>query len=135
VRAIGCAAVPDEDSFDIAAAGLRADGSELSVAVEVLASKLEDALAAETRVVRRSKRLLSKDKRVERIDVNLGDWRFGLRAQDSSVECYRERRSGGIAIKREALSLDEWVAALTGELRGRAQQSARAREALTRLMN
>lgn len=127
--------MPDKDHFDLAAAGLRADGSELAVGVEVLAGKLEQALGPETRVTRRSKRRLSKDKRVERIDVTLGDWRFGLRAQDSGVECWRERHSGGIAIKRELLDLDGWVTALTEELRAAAQNSAGAREALAKLID
>jgi hypothetical protein len=127
--------MPAEESFDLAAAGLRADGAELAVNVEVLAAKLEDALASETHVVRRARRLLSKDKRVERIDVTLGDWRFGLRAQDGRLECWRERHSGGIAIKREALDPAAWVAALIEELRDTAQQSARAREALAKLVD
>lgn len=50
------------------------------------------------------------------------------------VEGFRERQSGGIAIKREALTPDQWIAALTADLRAEAERSAQARSALEELL-
>ena len=38
-----------EDDFDLSAAGLRADGSDLRISIEVLASKLEELAACAAR--------------------------------------------------------------------------------------
>jgi hypothetical protein len=127
--------VSAEDSFDVTAAGLRADSAELAVSVEVLAAKLEDALPGETRVVRRARRPLSRQRRVHSIEVRLGNNRFSLVARGAgAAECWRERQSGGIAINRQPLELEAWVDALTDELRASAEQSARARDALDKLV-
>src|SRR3954447_22309479 len=73
------AVAPDESlDFDLAAAGLRAEGGDALRLVEVLAVKLEDALPGRAAVERRGVRLLSKQKRVERIDVELGDATYQL---------------------------------------------------------
>ena len=122
------------DSFDLDAAGLRADRGDLAVGVEVLARKLEDALPRETTVGRRSKRLLSRDKVVETIEVRLGVTRYALRATGGGIEAERAQEVRGVVIKREPLEFDEWVAALTAELREQAQNSAEARTAQDRLL-
>jgi hypothetical protein len=125
----------DEETFDLSAAGLRADGTDLRISVEVLASKLEASLPGRTRVERHGGGLLGRgEKRVRRLRVNLGGSAYELSATGERVECSRERQVGGISIKREPLAPDEWVAALTGELREEAQRSAEARSALERLV-
>jgi hypothetical protein len=123
-----------DDSFDLDAAGLRADGADLDAFVEVLARKLEDALPAETEVRRRSKGLLSRTKVVEAIEVALGDHRYELRRHGRGVEAMRAQRVRGVVIKREPLELQDWVSGLTGQLREQASGSAEARAALERLV-
>lgn len=124
----------DED-FDLSAAGLRADGSDLRISVEVLAGKLESSLPGRTRVERRGGGLLGRgEKRVRRLKVDLGGSVFQLTLEGERIEGSRERRVGGISIKREPLDPDEWVAALTDELREEAQRSAEARTALEGLV-
>lgn len=124
----------EEETFDLAAADLRADADDLTTSIEVLAAKLEATLPAATRVHRRARRLFSKEKRVERIDVALGDSQYGLRVADGRVEGWRERTVRGISIKREPLELAGWIEALSSELRERAGDSADARQALERLL-
>jgi hypothetical protein len=124
-----------DDSFDLDAAGLRADGADLDAYVEVLARKLEDALPAETDVRRRSKGLLSRTKLVEAIEVVLGDNRYELRRHGRRVEATRAKQVRGVVIKREPLELRDWVDGLTGELREQASGSAEARAALERLVD
>jgi len=126
--------VSDED-FDLSAAGLRADGTDLRISVEVLATKLESSLPGRTRVERHGGGLLGRgEKRVRLLKVDLGEATYQLSIDGARVEGSRERRVGGISIKREPLSPDEWVAALTAELRAEAQRSAQARTALEGLV-
>ena len=122
------------DSFDLDASGLRADGADLAVYVEVLARKLEDALPAQTAVRRRSKGLLSREKVVEDIEVTLGEQRYALERHGRGVAATRAKEVRGVVIKREQLELDAWVEELTGQLRELAADSASARAALERLV-
>lgn len=124
----------DDLTFDLDAAGLRADGAELLIGIEVLARKLEDALPQSTSVQRRSKRLFGGSKVVESVEVRIGTTRYGLEVDGHNVTADRRQEVRGIAIKREPLALGDWVNALTGELREQAAGSADARTALERLV-
>jgi hypothetical protein len=125
-----------EGDFDLVAAGLRADGGELRVSVEVLASKLEQALPSLTRVRRTGGGLLGRrERRVCELRVDLGDTNYTLTVDGERVQGLRVREVGGVAIKRESLDPAVWVSALTDELRAQAQRSAQAREALASLLD
>jgi hypothetical protein len=125
----------DEDGFDLAAAGLRVDGSDLTTSVEVLAAKLEQALPGVARVERRGGGLLGRgEKRVRRVQVQLGPCCYQLAVDGPRVEGFRERQVGGIAIKREPLDTQAWITALTADLRSEAERSAQARAALEKLL-
>lgn len=124
----------DDLTFDLDAAGLRADGPDLVVAVEVLARKLELSLPQATTVQRRAKRMFSKDKVVRTIEVRLGTVRYGLQCDGQRVEADRANEVRGVVIKREQLEVGDWVLALADQLREQAADSAQAREALQRLV-
>lgn len=124
-----------EESFDLDAAGLRADDLDVATSLEVLAAKLEGALPTHTRVERRGRGLFAREKSVERIEVRLGSWVLSLRRVDGHVEGWREREVGGISIKREPLGVEAWISALAQELREASGASAEAREALARLLS
>jgi hypothetical protein len=130
--------VGSEDTFDLAAAGLRGDGAELATSIEVLASKLEQSLPGRARVQRHGGNLLGRgSKHVREILVELGGsagTRYQLEVAGDRVQGYRERQVGGISIKREPLSPEEWIAALTADLREEARRSAQARDALEKLL-
>jgi hypothetical protein len=130
--------MPTDETFDLSAAGLRADGADLRISVEVLAAKLESSLPSRTRVERRGGGLLGRgEKHVRQIQVDLGSdsgTRYQLTIDGDRVEGFRERKSGGIAIKREPLDPDAWIAALTEELQAEAERSAEARAALEGLV-
>jgi hypothetical protein len=130
--------MPADETFDLSAAGLRADGTDLRISVEVLAAKLESSLPGRTRVERRGGGLLGRgEKHVRQIQVDLGSssgTRYELSIDGDRVEGFRERKSGGIAIKREPLDPDAWIAALTVELQAEAERSAEARAALEGLV-
>ncbi len=124
----------DEPTFDLDAAGLRADGAAVGTSVEVLAVKLEDALGPACVVQRRSRRLFSKEKVVEGMEVTLGTTRYALTVDGARVEATRAQEVRGVVIKREPLGLQDWLDALAGELREQAAGSAQARDALERLL-
>lgn len=126
---------PEQD-FDLSAAGLRADGEDLRVSLEVLASKLEQSLPGRAQVERRGGGLLGRgEKHVRLVKVELGEMRYQLTLNGERVEGFRERQVGGISIKREALDPQQWVTALAADLRSEAERSAEARAALERLLN
>lgn len=120
--------------FDLAAAGLRAEGGDALRLVEVLAVKLEDALPGRAKVERCGVRFLSREKRVERIEVDLGEASYELASDGRQVSGTRGQTVRGVTIKREELGLDEWVRRLTHELGELARSSTEARTALDRLL-
>jgi hypothetical protein len=127
--------MPTEQDFDLSAAGLRADGTDLRISVEVLASKLEQSLPGQARVERHGGGLLGRgEKRVKRVRVELGGNCYQLDVAGDRVEGFRERQVGGISIKREPLDPAAWVSALTSDLRTEAERSGEARTALERLL-
>jgi hypothetical protein len=127
--------MPTEQDFDLSAAGLRADGTDLRISVEVLASKLEQSLPGLARVERHGGGLLGRgEKRVKRVRVELGGTCYQLDVAGDRVEGFRERQVGGISIKREPLDPSAWVTALTSDLRTEAERRGEARTALERLL-
>jgi hypothetical protein len=131
-------AAEEDLDIDLPAASLRADGSDLRISIAVLATKLESSLPGRARVERHGSGLLGRgEKRVRRIQVELGadnGIRYELAVDGERIEGFRERKSGGISIKREPLDLDRWIAALTAELRTEAERSSEARSALEALV-
>ena len=127
-------ALDESFDFDLAAAGLRADGADQMASVEALARKLELALPGRARVQRRSVRFLSSQKRVESIDVDLGDWSYALRSDGHNVSTLRGQTVRGVTIKREELALEAWVRSLATHLHALSESSAEARAALERLL-
>ena len=127
--------MPSDETFDLSAAGLRADGTDLRISLEVLAGKLEQSLPGHTRVERRGNGLLGRGpKRVRKLRVELGANCYQLTVDGDHFEGFCERQVGGISIKREPLDPSRWVAALSADLRAEAERSAEARDALAGLL-
>jgi hypothetical protein len=124
----------DDPGFDLVAASLRADTTDLNAFVEALAVKLEGALPDSVRVDRKGGGLLSREKRVRRISIGMDEARYDLERNGESIEASRCNEVRGIVIKSERLGLDEWIDALSRELTNRAQQSERSMLALQRLL-
>jgi hypothetical protein len=118
--------------FDLLAASLRADATDLEAFVEALATKLEASFPGLVRVERKGG-LLSK-KRVERLAVALGDHSFELERDGGSVSCRRRNVVRGIALKNEELGVERWIDDLSAELLRAANESERGRLALQRLL-
>jgi hypothetical protein len=127
--------LPSEElDFDLSAASLRASDGDLRTFVDVLAGKLDRALPGRVRVQRRSARLLSKQKHVTAIELDLGETRYLLAVQEGVVETRCATAVRGIVLKSAVVSLEVWVDALLRELAKEAQTSEQARLALEQLV-
>jgi hypothetical protein len=125
----------EDPGFDLVAASLRADTTDLVAFVEALAVKLEGALPGDVTVTRKGGGLLSRGtKRVQRISVGMDEGRYDLEWAGQQIQTSRCNEVRGIVIKSERLGLDEWIDALSRELTERAQQSERSRIAIQRLL-
>src|SRR4051812_47287381 len=121
--------------FDLVASSLRADAADTRALAEALALRFEGALPAQTRVRRRSKKFLSRDKVVERIDVALGEARYALEVDaHGGARALRSQEVRGIVIKSEPLTLDAWLDSIARDLTAMAQTSEQGRIALERLL-
>ena len=127
---------PDADGIDVdlLASTLRSSSSDLAVFVEVLADKLEQALPGRVQVERRATRFLGKEKRVERLQCQLGDQRYLLATRRGGVETRRATSVRGVVLKTDELPLEAWLGALAGDLAAEAETSERARTALQGLL-
>ena len=124
----------DDDGFELLSASLRASSGDLTTFVEVLAGKLEQALPGRVRVERRAVRRFSKEKRVARIEVALGDNRYIAIPQDGTLETRRANAVRGVVLKTELLPLDAWLEALGRDLAVEAEASEQSRLALEQLL-
>ena len=98
--------------FDLAAASLRADDAEVARAVEIFATKLEDALPASCRVARRRRGLLSRESKVAAVEVDLGDVTFTLQQTRHGIVAERARRVHDMSRRSEKLQLAHWLRSL-----------------------
>jgi hypothetical protein len=123
------------DDFDLVAASLRADVADSRGLAEALAVRLETALPTQTRVRRRARKLLSREKVVRAIEVNAGENRYALTVGDSgALDTTRSAAVRGIVLKNDPLPLDEWIDALARDIAEQARASEQGRAALEKLL-
>ena len=124
-----------EESIDLPAAALRADGEELASSVEVLASTLEQALPSLASVERRKVGgFRSKQRELQRIALALGPEQFELRRTAQGFQCTRNKVVRGITLSRQELPIADWIAALIAEVTRTAEVGERDRAALEGLL-
>jgi len=123
-----------EHRFDLAASSLRADAADSRALAEALAAKLSEALPGQTRTRRQAARFLSRDKRLERVEVQLGDETFVLSLSGETAETSLAKTVRGVVIKRQDLPLDAWLDALSEALGAEAERSEATRLSLERLL-
>lgn len=122
-----------EIDVELVAASLRASSSDLKTFVEVFADKLERALPGRVDVSRRSARPWAREKRVDRIQCQLGDARYVLSTRNG-IEAWRAKAVRGVVLKTEVLSLDEWLGALARDLADEAHSNEGAQLALREML-
>ncbi len=119
------------------AAALRQDAADVTTYARVLTVTLADVLPAGSVTVEYerslSDRLKGREGHPSRIVVRLGERTLFLAGGGRPVaEIHHEVR--GVVLSRDQVSLDVWVQALARELVVQAEASARAAEALRRLV-
>jgi hypothetical protein len=124
----------EEHRIDLAASSLRADASDSRALAEALAAKLSEALPDQTRAIRQGGRFRSRDKRLERLEVQLGDETFVLSLSGQRTETMLAKTVRGVVIRRQELSLDAWLDALSEALSNEAERSETARLSLEQLL-
>ena len=123
--------------FDMVAAALRQDAADVVTYARVLTVTLADVLppgSVDVEYERSlSDRLKGREGHPSRIVVRLGERTLSLAGGGRPVaEIHHEVR--GVVLSRDQVSLDVWVQALARELVAQADASARAAEALRRLV-
>jgi hypothetical protein len=121
-----------ERRFDLAASSLRADAADARALAEALAVKLSEALPGQTRTRRQAARFLSRAKRLERIEVQLGAETFVLALSGEAAETSVAKTVRGVVIKRQNLPFEAWLDALSEALGAEAERSETARLSLER---
>lgn len=125
----------EPEDFELVAASLRADAGDMATFVAVLAGKLEGALPGRVQVERHGRKLLSHDKVVTRITIDLGEVRYSLvPGPGGDLDCGRSKSVRGIVLKTDRLRLPDWIQSLARDLAAQARTSEQARLALERLL-
>jgi hypothetical protein len=119
--------------FDLLAASMRADAVDLKAFVEGLAAKLSQSFPSQVRVERKGGRLGGKQ-RVRRLALKLGECEYELVNDDGAVSASRRVVVRGIALRTEALSLEQWIDAVAQELAAQADKTESDRVALERML-
>ena len=120
-----------DESFDLelAAASLRADGSDVGILVKVLADQLGDALGSRLQVQRAGGRFRKSDK-VRSIRITMDGDQFDAEVDGPTLRCTIGHSSGGIRIRSEKVDVDEWLNRLLTVLKAEAANSQAVRQAL-----
>jgi hypothetical protein len=115
--------------LELAAASLRADGSDVRILVKVLADQLADALGSRLDVKRSGGRFRKSDD-IQSIRITIDDDQFEADVDGTSLRCTVGHSSGGIRIRSEKVGVDEWLARLLALLKAEAAHSQAVRQAL-----
>jgi hypothetical protein len=120
-----------DDSMDLelAAASLRADGTDVRILVKVLADQLADALGSRLELQRSGGRF-RKSGEIRSIRISIDDDQFEAEVDGDTLRCTIGHSSGGIRIRSEKVSVDLWIARLLGVLKAEAAHSESVRRAL-----
>jgi hypothetical protein len=120
-----------DDSMDmeLAAASLRADGSDVRILVKALADKLADALGPRLNIARSGGRFRKSDQ-IRSIRISLENDQFDAEVVDDTLRCTIGHSSGGIRIRSEKVDVDSWLARLLTALQQEAAHSQSVRQAL-----
>ena len=120
-------------NFDLLAASLRADAADLRTFLEVLATKLSEALPSMVHVEREGG-VFKKEHRVQAIRVQIEDRGYEIRREGGGLEARLNHQVRGITLKNQVVRLDQWIEALSEHLSKHAESSASARNALDQLV-
>jgi hypothetical protein len=123
------------ESFDLelAAAQLRADGTDVRILVKVLGDQLSDALGTRLKVERTGGRF-RKSEEIRSLTITMEDDQFDAVVDGSLLRCTIGHSSGGIRIRSEKVDMDSWLNRLLAVLKAEADHSQAVRQALENIV-
>jgi len=123
------------DAFDLelAAAQLRAEGTDVHMLLTLLVDQLADALGPRLHVEHAGGRFRKSDE-IRSIAVTMQDDQFDAEVDGSALRCTIGHTSGGIRIRSEQVSMDVWLARLLAALQAEADHSQAVRLALENIV-
>jgi hypothetical protein len=124
-----------DDSYDLsmAAATLRANSSDVRLLLKALCDELSASLGERLRVQHAGGRL-RKSEAITSVHISMANDQFEATIEGSSLHCTIGHVSGGIRIRSEAVSTDEWLLRLLRALQSEASHSETARQALENIV-
>ncbi len=120
-------------NFEMLAASLRADASDVKTFLEVLATKFSGALPSMVQVEREGG-VFKKEHPVKAIRVQIEEHGYELRHAAGGIEPRLFHKVQGVTLKNQVVRLDEWIEALSEHLTRHAESSASTRSALDQLV-
>jgi hypothetical protein len=128
------AADPDDGfDLDLAAAGLRSASSDVGMLLRLLVTQLSDALGDRLQVDRAGSRL-RKSNEIRSLQVTMGDDVLRAEMVAGALRCTIAHSSGGIRIRSDTVTVDEWLRRLLQLVRIEAGHSEQARQALENIV-
>jgi hypothetical protein len=123
------------ESFDLelAAAQLRADGTDVRILVKVLVDQLSDALGTRLKVERTGGRF-RRSEEIKSLTITMEDDQFEAVVDGSLLRCTIGHSSGGIRIRSEKVDMDSWLNRLLAVLKAEADHSQAVRQALENIV-
>ena len=127
-------AAAGDGAFDLtmAVSQLASNNTDVRIMLKVLVSQLADVLG-DRMVVERARRFRKSDE-VRSVRVSLGDDTLEAVVEGATVRCTIGHSSGGIRIRSQQVSMDEWLTRLLSALQSEAANSERTRAALENLV-
>jgi hypothetical protein len=119
--------------LELAAAQLRAEGSDVRILVKVLVDQLADALGPRLRVERAGGRFRKSDE-IRSLTITMEDDQFDAVVDGPLLRCTIGHSSGGIRIRSEKVDMDTWLARLLAVLQAEADHSQAVRQALENIV-
>jgi hypothetical protein len=122
------------DALDLsmAVSQLASNSTDLRIMLKLLVSQLSDALGDRITVERAGR--FRKSDEVKAVRIALGDDTLEANVEGTSVRCSIGHSSGGIRIRSEQVSMDEWLTRLLTALQKEAAHSEQTRLALENIM-
>lgn len=124
-----------DDSYDLnmAAAALRSNSTDVRQLVRALCDELSDTLGDRLKVQHGGGRF-HKSEDISSVQISMANNLFEASIDGASLNCTLGHISGGIRIRSETLSVNDWILKLLESLRDEAAHSDAARLALENIV-
>jgi hypothetical protein len=124
-----------DDSLDleVAAASILNANRDVQSLLKALAAQLSSALGDRMRVERKGS-LLHRSDEVKSLEADIGKEQFRAEAQRGGIACTVAHASGGIRIRSDEVTMDQWLRRLLEALQAEAAHSDAVRAALEHIV-